>query len=399
METLINMLHLDDDPADAAQVQATLAEAGLACRITRARTRHEFETALGNDRTDIILADYRPPTYDGMSALRLSRELRSDIPFIFVSGAITEEAANEALTRGATDYVLKQNLSRLAPAVQRALQEARNRRERRQAQEALQRSNMINAARILLMQFAATHSLDELLEETVNEVENLTESRIGFYHCVDDDQQALTLQNWSTRTKGQFCKARGKGLHYPVAEAGVWVDCVRERTPVVHNDYLSLAHRKGLPEGHAEVVRELVVPVMRGEKIKAILGVGNKPADYSQVVEDEILNLQLVELMLETYGYQVLAASSPGEALLAARKHTGRIHLLLTDLIMPEMNGRDLAKEMTALYPDIKCLFMSGYTGNVIVHHGVLDEGVRFIQEPFSKQALAARVREVLDSK
>ena len=141
METLIHILHLEDDPADAELVQAKLAEAGLACRITRAQTRDQFETALRDGGTDIILADYRLPMYDGMSALRLAHERCPDIPFIFVSGTMGEEAAIEALTQGATDYVLKHNLSRLAAAVQRALQEARNRRERRQAQEALQRSN------------------------------------------------------------------------------------------------------------------------------------------------------------------------------------------------------------------------------------------------------------------
>ena len=141
MNMIIDILHLEDDPADAELVQAALAEAGLACRITRVRTRDEFETGLGNDRTDIILANYRLPMYDGMSALGLAHERGPEIPFIFVSGTMGEEAAIEALTQGATDYVLKQNLSRLAPAVQRALQEARNRREHRQAQEALQRSN------------------------------------------------------------------------------------------------------------------------------------------------------------------------------------------------------------------------------------------------------------------
>ena len=153
------------------------------------------------------------------------------------------------------------------------------------------RNSLINAARIRLMQFAVTHSLDELLEETINEAEKLTESRIGFYHFVDDDQQSLTLQNWSTRTKAQFCKARGKGLHYPIADAGVWVDCVRQRKPVVHNDYPSLPHRKGLPDGHAEILRELVVPVIRKEKIKAILGVGNKTTDYSEKDAEAISSL------------------------------------------------------------------------------------------------------------
>ena len=135
MEPLISILHLEDDPVDAELVQANLAEAGLACSISVAQTRDEFETALRDSGMDIVLADYQLPRYDGMSALRLVLEVCPDLPFIFVSGAMGEEAAIEALTKGATDYVLKQNLSRLAPAVQRALEEARNLRERRQAEK------------------------------------------------------------------------------------------------------------------------------------------------------------------------------------------------------------------------------------------------------------------------
>ena len=144
------------------------------------------------------------------------------------------------------------------------------------------RNDAINASRLHLMQFAVTHSLDELLEETLNEAEKVTDSLIGFYHFVEDDQESLTLQNWSARTKAEFCKAEGKGLHYAIAEAGVWVDCVYQRKPVIHNDYASLTLRKGMPEGHAAVVRELVVPVLRGDKIKAILGIGNKPSGYDE---------------------------------------------------------------------------------------------------------------------
>lgn len=138
----------------------------------------------------------------------------------------------------------------------------------------------INKARLRLILYADSHSADELLEETLNELEKLTNSSIGFFHFVDNDQNALTLMNWSTRTKKDFCKAAGKGSHYEIAKAGVWVDCVRERKPVIHNDYKSLPHKKGMPAGHAEVTRELVVPVFRNEKIKAVLGIGNKPDDY-----------------------------------------------------------------------------------------------------------------------
>ena len=115
------------------------------------------------------------------------------------------------------------------------------------------------------------------------------------------------------------------------------------------------------------------------------------------LVEDEPTILKLGKTMLEQLGYTVLAASAPGEAIRLAREHTGKLHLLMTDVVMPGMNGRDLAKHLLSLYPRLKRLFMSGYTADVIAQHGVLDEGVSFIQKPFSMQALAAKVRETLD--
>ncbi|MFN2356039.1 MAG: response regulator, partial [Desulfopila sp.] len=78
-------------------------------------------------------------------------------------------------------------------------------------------------------------------------------------------------------------------------------------------------------------------------------------------------------------------------------EHTGEIHLLLTDVVMPDISGWDLAGRLSALYPKLKCLFMSGYTANVIAHRGILDEGVHFIQKPFSKKELAVKIREVLE--
>jgi CheY-like chemotaxis protein len=115
------------------------------------------------------------------------------------------------------------------------------------------------------------------------------------------------------------------------------------------------------------------------------------------VVEDETLHLKVVRQMLESYGYRVLVASSPGEALNLAKDHTS-IDLLLTDVVMPEMNGKDLAEKMISLFPDIMCIFMSGYTDNIIIHQGILEEGLSFIQKPFSKEQLATKLREVLNS-
>jgi two-component system, cell cycle sensor histidine kinase and response regulator CckA len=117
------------------------------------------------------------------------------------------------------------------------------------------------------------------------------------------------------------------------------------------------------------------------------------------LVEDEPGILKLGGTMLETLGYRVLSAASPDEALQLAEVHAGKIHLLMTDVIMPGMNGRELAQRLLDRYPELKRLFTSGYTADVIAHRGVLDPGVHFIQKPFTMRDLAVRVREALDEK
>ena len=115
------------------------------------------------------------------------------------------------------------------------------------------------------------------------------------------------------------------------------------------------------------------------------------------LVEDEAMILQMSKMMAEKHGYNVLPARTPGEAIRWAKEYPGKIHLLITDVVMPEMNGRDLARTISPLLPRLKRLFMSGYTANVIAHHGVLDEGVNFIQKPFTMKDFVAKIRAVLD--
>ncbi len=115
------------------------------------------------------------------------------------------------------------------------------------------------------------------------------------------------------------------------------------------------------------------------------------------LVEDEPAILEMTTTMLGRLGYTVVAASTAGEAIRLAHENSGRIDLLMTDVVMPEMNGRDLAGNLLNCYPGLKRLFMSGYTANVIAHHGVLDEGVHFIQKPFSKKELGVKLREALE--
>lgn len=136
--------------------------------------------------------------------------------------------------------------------------------------------------RLGLLEYATTHTLNELMQKALDEIGDLTDSPIGFYHFVDEDQNSVSLRAWSTRTLAEFCEIEGEGMHYPVEDAGIWADCIRQREPVIHNDYAAVTHRKGLPEGHANVIRELVVPTIHEGRVVAILGVGNKPFDYDE---------------------------------------------------------------------------------------------------------------------
>ncbi|MBU1699193.1 MAG: transporter substrate-binding domain-containing protein [Candidatus Eisenbacteria bacterium] len=116
------------------------------------------------------------------------------------------------------------------------------------------------------------------------------------------------------------------------------------------------------------------------------------------LVEDESAIRKMGQMMLERLGYQVLTAGTPDEAMRLAGEHSGGIHLLITDVIMPGINGRDLADQLHTLCPDIKTLFMSGYTADMIAHRGVLEDGVNFIQKPFSMNDLGVKIRKILDA-
>ena len=136
MTSPLRILMLEDSVEDAELIQELLEAEHFVCEVTRVQTRAEFLAAVEDRGFDLVLADYALPSFDGLSALQLTRSARPDLPFIFVSG-FGEEIAIEALTSGANDYVLKTGLSRLVPSVQRALREARERAERKKAEEAL----------------------------------------------------------------------------------------------------------------------------------------------------------------------------------------------------------------------------------------------------------------------
>lgn len=140
MREILRILHLEDDRIHANLARALLEEDGIVCDTERVETEADFVAALDAGQIDLVLADFTLPEFDGMAALGMVRARFPDLPFIFITGTMGEEVAIDTLKRGATDYILKNRLSRLVPAVRRALAEARERSERKAAEEALRRS-------------------------------------------------------------------------------------------------------------------------------------------------------------------------------------------------------------------------------------------------------------------
>jgi len=187
---------------------------------------------------------------------------------------------------------------------------------------------------------------------------------------------------YSTKDQGE---GTGLGLamvHGIVAQNGGFIK-LQSESGVGTQFRLYLPRHEGVQDDAA--VPAGIVPDVKG--IETIL-----------LVEDGQAILKLTTRILSDLGYRVVTANTPVEATRKAREHRGDIHLLITDVVMPEMNGRDLAKALLPLYPGLRRLFMSGYTADVIAHHGVLNEGIHFLQKPFSRKELARKVREVLDA-
>ncbi|MDM8525103.1 response regulator [Desulfococcaceae bacterium HSG8] len=282
-----HILIVDDQPGNLRVLRNMLEKQNYRLRV--AINGNLAMNSAQENSPDLILLDIRMPDMDGFKVCEhLKTDTRTqDIPVIFLSASDDTGDKLRAFSAGGVDYITKpfhepEVLARVKNHL--ALREMQKQVEEKdarltQAESVLKRdeerlnalfqiSRMINPTTRQLVKYA--------LEEAVR----LTRSQIGYLHFINPDQNSIELFSWSEETL-KHCTAE-EASHYPLAKAGIWADCVRERKSVIHNDYPNLAHKKGLPRGHIPVRSHLSVPIFKGENICAIAGVGNKKAPYEE---------------------------------------------------------------------------------------------------------------------
>lgn len=291
----LRILLLEDNPLDAELVRERLEAHDFACDVTRVETRAEFVAALQDGAFDLILADYRLPSFDGLSALAIARETRPDLPFIFVSGTLGDDVAIEAVKVGATDYVVKSRLARIVPSVRRALGEAQERAEREKAEEALRRleADLAHMNRVSMM--------GELAAALAHEIRQPLAA-------------AITNANACTRWLGRDEPNLGEASK---AAAGA-VESMKRASGII--DRISSLYRRGPSERDSVDVNALIremtdlladTAARNSVSIRAELDPGLPAATADRIqVQQVVMNLMLngIEAMQDTGGELTIAS-------------------------------------------------------------------------------------------
>jgi signal transduction histidine kinase len=505
--TPLRALIVEDSAADAEMILRELRRGGFAPAYERVETADALRAALARQGWDVVLSDYYLPGFDAPGALAVLQANGDDLPFIVVSGSVGEDTAVAAMRAGATDYIMKDRLQRLPPAVARALADAAVRRERMQLQRDLAQAQKLEAigrlaggvahdfnnvltailgsAELLMLDTprgAATREEIDIIRDAAMRAQELIRQLLAF-SARQVLQPAVIDVNALVKNLGRMLRRLiGEDLAL-TTELAPDLGAVRADAGQVEQVLVNLAvnARDAMPDGGALTIRTLNVDMPptgdvpdgryvavevadtgigmdaatlarvfepffttkeRGKgtglglasvygivrqsggqiTVNSTLGAGTTfrihlprvdapleparevppvtaPAAGSETIllaEDEKMVRVLIRKVLEQAGYTVLVAGGGAEALQVAARHTGRIHLLVSDVVMPGMSGRELARRLLEARPDTKVLYLSGYADDAVERHGVLDPGTAFMQKPFSPSALALRVRDVL---
>jgi signal transduction histidine kinase len=496
-------LLVEDSDLDARIILRELRRAGFQLRHARVTTEAQLRDALRRDVWDLVLSDHALPGFSATLALAVLDDERSrrpelvDLPFIIVSGTIGEETAVEAMRCGARDYILKDKLGRLAPAIERELGEATARRERRRLEERLRQAQKMECVGRLAGGVA--HDFNNLLTCVVG-YGGLLGKRLA-----DDDPRRRYVEGLLeaaehgaalTRQLLAFSRRQAlapvvSSLNELVADTekflrrliGEDVQLVSRLEPDLGNVRVDVAQiqqvlinlainaRDAMPAGGVltiatanadgaqvtltigdtgtgmatEVLAHLYEPFFTTKEggkgtglglstvygivkqsggsisCASVVGKGTTfvvslprvaapiaPADQRfsgraeggretvLLVEDEERVRQIATEVLERVGYRVLPEGNAAGALARAREHRGRIELLLTDVVLPDMNGRELADRLRAARPDSRVLYTSGYTDEIKILTGQTGPGTLFLPKPYDPPTLLRSVREVL---
>lgn len=509
----LRVLIIEDSEDDALLLVRKLGhEGGYNPSYTRADTLEGFKKALTEPEWDIIISDHSMPHFSALHALQTLRESQLDIPLVIVSGTIEPEAAVAAMKAGASDYIMKDDLTRLVPAIERELREARSRREKRLAEDRFLQAQKIESIgrlaggiahdfnNILTAILGYANLLAEAADKSrawrddVEEIRRAAERAAGLtrqllafsrrqalqLRVVDLNAEFTDLEKMLRRTLGEdieWAVSLASGLKHVKADPGqiqqvVMNLVVNARDAMPHGGKLTVETENVdlleprvetdfiIPPGAyvaltvgdtgagitGEVRSHLFEPYFTtkekgkgsGLGLAVIYGIVKQSGGYIAVnsvpgkgaafkiyfpkaegtagakaaepaaresqqasetvlfVDDDQTVRTLVRRVLRQHGYTILEAGRGDEALDLARRHTATVHLLLTDMVLPDINGLELARRISSLHPEAKLLLISGYLDRDFGDFS-LDEKIPFLPKPFTPAALEKMVREVLD--
>jgi signal transduction histidine kinase len=513
------VLLVDDSVDDAEIVTRELKRSGREVFVERVCDGEALREKLRGGPWDLVLSDWTMPSFSGAAALEAVKAAGVEVPFIIVSGTVTEELAIKAMRAGARDWVLKHKLARLGPAVERELEDSAARRRAaenlKRSEERLRQSQKMDAigclaagvahdfnnvlsviighADVLLMELRNDDPSRESLEEIrqgASRAADLTRQLLAFSRQqilqpqrtdmklvvagmgkmlrrligedidlsivapprlgsvkVDPSQMEQVIMNLAVNARDAMPQGglltietadvelgaedapvaggAGVGPHVmlSVTDTGVGMDPatqLRMFEPFFTTKEpgkgtgLGLATVFGIVEqsggtivATSEVGRgttfRIYLPRMREEASASRSSRGGRGANSAArgnavvlVVEDDHSLRAVLASVLRMNGYRVLEAGNGREALLLCETSREHIDLILTDVVMPQMGGREFVSRVEAVRPGLKVLYMSGYTDKAIVHHGVLEPGIEFIQKPIAPAVLLERVRELI---
>ena len=509
------VLIIEDSEDDAVIVLRELKQGGYDINFERVDNHSALQASLASRPWDLIISDFALPQFSGMDALKLVRSTGSDAPFIFISGTMGEDIAVAALKDGAQDYLVKDNLKRLVPAVQRELQKAKEHRQRKQLEQhvhQLQKFEAIgrlaggvahdfnNLLGVILGQteMLLDRTRDEgitrglkMIEETAKRGASLTRQLLAFgrrqvletkilnlntvltdfenllrrvigedielvvqteakLRTIDADPSQLeqvfmnlainardampsggklTITTANLDLEDSYTDRRvlvkpGSYVQIVVSDTGCGMD-EQTQSRIFEPFFTTKEQGKGTGLGLAMVYGivkqsggyiwvysepdhgtsfKIYLPVVGGtaETPRSVERSEKLPrgSETILVVDDDASLRDVTCEFLRAGGYTVISAESPAHALQLAESHDGLIDFLLTDVIMPKMNGRELATGLIKTRPAMKVLYVSGYADGVVQDgpHGPLEGGLAFLQKPYTRKQVMQKIREILDS-